>query len=231
MKDLFLKPFRSNSELSNYMRTTAHLQTVKSRREAVNVAVIDDEAFAPQTNLQSYGYRITPIGDMKDLAEVAGYHMVLCDIMGVGRHFDMATQGASLISEIKKNYPEKIVIAYTGAMLNEKASKIAQQRADAIIKKGIDIEDWITKLDHFSEAAVDPHVIWNKVRTRLIEIDVSTKDVMLLEDAYVRSVFRRDPMLSHLKSRSERMNIGSDVRAIIQGLASSAIFSAIVGHS
>ena len=83
MKQAVLRIFKSNSDLSSYMRSTAHLQSVQARRAAVNVAVIDDGAFSPQTNLQSYGYKITPIGDVKSLLEIADYHMVLCDIMGV----------------------------------------------------------------------------------------------------------------------------------------------------
>lgn len=231
MKGLALKLFKSNAVLANYMRNTAHLQTVQARRSAVKVAVIDDEAFAPQTNLQSYGYKITPIGDVKNLSEVAGFHMVLCDIMGVGKHFDMALQGASLILEIKKNFPEKVVIAYTGAVLNDRAARVASQRADAIIKKGLDIEDWIAKLDEFGASAVDPHVIWNKVRSRLVELDVDSRSILLLEDAYVRSVLKGDPNLLALSNQASSIVVGSDVRAIIQGLASSAIFTAIMGQN
>ena len=123
------------------------------------------------------------------------------------------------------------MIAYTGAMLNERAAKLASQRADAIIKKAIDIEDWIAKLDEFGAVAIDPHAIWNKVRIRLVELDVDSRDILLLEDAYVRSVLGGDPHLSTLSKRTSSLGIGPDVRAIMQGLASSAIFSAIVGQN
>lgn len=107
MKKILLRAFKSNSHLANYTKGTSHLQTVAARRSAVAIGVIDDEIFAPQTNLQSYGYKITPIGDLKQLSEVAAYHIVLCDIMGVGRHFDKSMQGASLIAEIKKELSRK----------------------------------------------------------------------------------------------------------------------------
>lgn len=116
-------------------------------------------------------------------------------------------------------------------MLNERAARVAALRADAILKKDIDVEEWIRKLDEFAEAAVDPYVIWNKIRIRLVELNVDTRDILLLEDSYVRSVQERDPGLSMLAKNSMKISISPDVRAIIQGLVSSAIFSAIIGKN
>jgi hypothetical protein len=96
MRGMFIKLFKSNSDISEFLDRSAHLKNPQARRSAIKIAVIDDEPFAPQTNLQSYGYNIKPIGDLKNLKEVAEYHIVLCDIMGVGRHFDSNLQGASL---------------------------------------------------------------------------------------------------------------------------------------
>lgn len=229
MKKFILRFYKSNSELSNFMKATTHLQTVQSRRSSVNIAIIDDQGFDAQLNLQSYGYKVDALGDLKSISEVAKYHIVLCDIIGVGKNFDKNTQGASLISEIKKSYPEKVVIAYTSAMLNERVAKIATLRADETIKKDTEIEDFVEKLDRLSLEAIDPHIIWNKIRERFVQIDVDSRDIILFEDAYVRSVLKKDPGLSILSSRISKMDIGPDVRAILQGLASSAIFSSIFG--
>ncbi len=229
MRAMALKLFATNDELRGYLSRSSHLQTAKERRAAVSIAVIDDEPFAPQANLQTYGYNIKPIGDLKDLNEVASFHMVLCDVMGVGRHFDAKLQGASLIAEIKKSYPEKVVIAYTGAAMNDRAAKLATERADRIIKKDVDIEQWTAVLDELGREAVDPYVIWNKVRRRFVEIDASTKDILALEDAYVRAVRSRDASFSLLTTRANEFNVQKDVRAIVQGIASSYIFNSIFG--
>lgn len=229
MKQFSLNFFRSNKEIKDFAVKVAHLQSEQSRRSAVPIAVIDDQPFAAQTNLQSYGYNISQIGDIKSLGEVARYPLILCDIMGVGRHFDSKLQGASLISEIKKGYPEKIVIAYTGAGLSERAVKVAGERSDKIVKKDIDIEELVEILDGATRLAVDPHVVWNKVRARFIEMDVDTKDILRLEDGYVRSVLRKDSDFVDFKQASGSGEIRQDARAIVNGLMSSAIFSAIFG--
>jgi hypothetical protein len=229
MRELALRIFRSNAEIQNYLHRAAHLQTIKSRRAAVRIAVVDDEPFAPQANLQSYGYVISPIGDIKNLDEVSGFHMVLCDVMGVGRHFDTKLQGASLIGEIKNAYPEKIVVAYTGAALNDRAARLASERADRTIKKDVDVEEWTAHLDDLAKEAVDPFVIWNKVRARFVQLNVDTKDILVIEDAYVRAILQKDDNFSLLKATTSGSGMRSDVRAIVQGLASSVIFKAIFG--
>lgn len=178
VKNLLLWPFRTNADLMNYLSTRSNLQSAQARRAAVNIAVIDDEPFLPQTNLQSYGYKVVPLGDIKSVTEVKDYHIVLCDVMGVGRHFDAKNQGATLIGEIKNNYPEKIVIAYTGGAMNDPAIKSAKDRADILIRKDVDGEEWVTKLDSVSKSAVDPHVMWNKIRNRLVQLDADTKDIL-----------------------------------------------------
>lgn len=225
-----LRIFRDNSELRDYMSRTSALQSSQARRAAVKIGVIDDQPFAPQANLLSYGYSISPVGDIKQLNEVAPFHMVLCDIMGVGKHFDPSLQGASIIAEIKKAYPEKVVVAYTGAAMNERAARIANARADRIIKKDISLEEWTQNLDDLAADAVNPYVIWLKLRRRFMELEVRTRDILALEDAYVRSVIASDPRFGVLIDRAAVLGIGQDVRAILQGLASSMIFSAIFPH-
>lgn len=229
MKALALHLFKTNADLSNFVRSTTNLQDIKSRRAAIRIAIIDDQPFLPHMILETYGYKVAQIGDLKNVEEVKDYHLILCDVMGVGRHFGAKAQGATLIAEIKKVYPEKIVIAYTGGAAGDPAVQTATERADALIRKDVDGEEWAAKLDDLGVAAIDPHIIWQKVRARLIDLDVDTKDILLLEDAFVRSVLSQQADLATLTRMLSTINVGPDVRAIVQGLASSVIFGAIVG--
>lgn len=229
LKRQSVRLFKSNSDIQSFYRDKINFKDSKDKRSKVNVAVIDDEPFAPQANLSSYGYKIDPIGDIKDIHELEEYGIVLCDIIGVGRYFDKSTQGASIISEIKLNYPEKIVLAYTGAMLNQSSARLAGQRADKIIKKDADIEEWITVLDGYCDDVMDPYQVWKKIRKRLVEMDASTKNILILEDAYVASVESRDASFSLLKEALNENGIGQDVRGIFQGVVGSALFSLLFG--
>ncbi len=233
MKELLkrsgLALYYDNSDIVHFYRDNIRYDNLETKREQTKLAVIDDEPFSPQTNLSSYGYKAEPLGDIKRINEVASYHIILCDIMGVGRHFDNNLQGASLISEIKATFPEKVVIAYTGAMLNQSAARQAGLRADKIIKKDIEIEEWISTLDKYSDEVMNPYIVWNKIRRRLVELDVKTKDIVRLEDAYVRSIRSKDSSFSQLSATVGAIGLGQDVRSVLQGVVGSYIFRVIFG--
>ncbi len=229
VKKKALELYYDNRDILSFYRDNIKYENVVSKREKVKIAVIDDEPFAPQTNLSSYGYKAQPLGDIKRVDEVSKYHIVLCDIMGVGRHFDTNLQGASLISEIKLTFPEKIVIAYTGAMLNQSAARQAALRADKILKKDTEIEEWISTLDRFTDEVMNPYVVWNKIRKRLVELDVNTKDIIKLEDSYVSSIKNRDSKFSELSNTINDLGLNQDVRSVLQGVIGSYIFSIIFG--
>src|SRR3546814_8256170 len=85
-----------------------------TRRHLAPIADMYDEPLPPQPTLQYNGDNINVLGDIKKISEVEPYNIILCDLQGVGRHLDERNQGAYLIDEIKRNHPEKFVIAYTG---------------------------------------------------------------------------------------------------------------------
>ena len=118
-----------------------------SPRKPAKIAVVDDERFAPLANLRANHYRIQELGDVADITAARDYAIVLCDLHGVGTALNPGAQGAHLIREIKKHYPEKFVIAYTGASPPSLISRSARDNADAMIKKDSNIEDWIDALD------------------------------------------------------------------------------------
>jgi hypothetical protein len=102
----------------------------KDKRAQVKIGVVDDQVFTPQvftpkSNLENSGYKIDYLGDISSVDKIAPYHITLCDLQGVGTALDAKKQGAFIIREIKRNYPEKFVVAYTGGGLNQTISKEA----------------------------------------------------------------------------------------------------------
>ncbi|GAB5486582.1 MAG: hypothetical protein Pars2KO_01520 [Parasphingorhabdus sp.] len=201
--------------------------SIIERRKQIPIAVIDDEAFSPESNLKNNGYEINILGDLKSIEQVSEYNIILCDLQGVGRHLNAKNQGAYIIDEIKRNHPEKFVIAYTGGSVDNKITELAQNSADYFIKKDADIEDWRDKLDEIILSLSDPIFVWKRQRYALVDLDVPTLDILKLEDAYIRS----------LESGSDRHYIevvsdgtmNSDLRSIANSLVASGIFRILVG--
>lgn len=220
--------FKSVDDLNNREnRFQSPIQ--QERRKKVKIAVIDDQFFEAGRNLRNHGYQIEEIGDIKQISEVSSFPIILCDLMGVGLNFDKTNQGASLIREIRKNYPSILVAAYTGASATSEQARRAKQYADRLIKKDADIETWVDELDKLISKATDAREIWMRTRKSLVEEQINTKLLLRLEDAYVRSLEKRDPGLDAVKRVVRRKTVGASVSNIIDGLVASSIFRIIVG--
>lgn len=200
------------------------------RRSRVSIGVIDDQPFSPQQNLERLGYRITYLGDPQAVDVVVPHHVILCDLQGVGRAFGGNMQGAFFIDEIKKNYPEKVVVAYTGGTSNLLISREASKLSDFFLKKDATIEEWRDKLDDAIVELLDPHRLWNRQRSTLVSRDIDTLSILKIEDAFVRSVLERNssdnsPFVQYVNSGKT----SKDVRAVVTSMIASGLYALLVG--
>jgi hypothetical protein len=106
-------------------------------------------------------------------------------------------------------------------------TRIAQQHADFFLRKDADVEEWRDKLDDIIAVLSNPILVWKRQRFALIEADVPTIDIMKLEDAYVKSIIRRED--SPYRSLVASYGASADIRAIAQSLIASGIFKILVG--
>lgn len=224
---LWLQTYKSVLEIRDFAKKDKLNKTQADIRGAVKIAVIDDEKFQPMSNLKSYGYNITLLDDISKISEVEGFDIVLSDLMGVGVHFDKAIGGASVIKEIKANYPTKIVIAYTGARANSGEAIAAKDYCDHFLKKDADLTEWSEMLDAFVQQVIDPYKMWLNARDGLLDLELDLKDVLKLEDAYVRSVLARDEEFKSIHQVLAKADISGNARGIVQSLIASAIYGLI----
>lgn len=222
------KTYSGISKLANYTSDIRNLKNIKSRRSLVDIGYIDDEEFWPHKNLSALGYRVTEIGDIKSIEEVRSFPIVLCDLMGVGNKIDPVLQGAQIISEVKTNFPNIFVIAYTGANLQSRPAKRASLLADKFLKKDADIDEWKTTLDDLVKKATDPKEIWLRTRLNLCRQDIDTAHIMELEDAYVAAFEKRDKDFSQMKSVVKKIDVVPVAKTVILNLASNGIFEGLM---
>lgn len=222
-----LNSYKSILELRDFLKKQKLYQTQADLRASVKIAVIDDDKFQAHSNLKSYGYDITLLHDISKISEISGYDIILSDLMGVGAHFDQAIGGASVIREIKANYPTKIVIAYTGARANSLEAIAAKEYCDHFLKKDADMTEWTEILDEFVEDVVNPYTMWVNARAGLMDQEIDIRDVLKLEDAYVRSVQSKDSDFQPLKQVLTKISLSGQAKGIVQSLIASAIYGLI----
>lgn len=164
------------------------MRDMSSLRKSVDIVVIDDKPFSAENNLKNSGFKITVLRDILQIVEIADYSIILCDVNGVGVALSEETQGAYVIEEIKKTYPEKIVIAYTAGSAVSKLVQRAQSKADGYLRKDASIEDWRDMLDQKIAQLADPIVTWKQLRLRLLSKDIELVDLLELEKVYLKNI-------------------------------------------
>ena len=224
-----LNYYHSILEIRDFAKNNNIFKAKSDKRSAITIAIIDDEPFKPAVNLSSYGYKVTEIADIKRIDEILEYDVVLCDLMGVGQHFDKSIGGASLIREIKQSYPMKFVIAYSGAPQNTTEAQTAKEFCDHFLKKDSDLTEWQETLDSCVDYITDPYLMWLATRQYLIDYEIDLRKILQMDSAYVKSVLQKDSNYTDLKKLLAKIEIEARIKGIVQSLIASAVYSLLLG--
>lgn len=218
--------FIVNNKISDLSEKTA-LQlpnSIAEIRKHVNILIIDDNDFMPESYLKSNGYQLQHKTDIDTIQDVQPYDIILCDISGVGKKLGYSKEGAFVIREIHASYPLKRIIAYTANTYNADYNQFFSI-ADFVAPKDLGIDDWIDVLDEQVKKAIDPVNQWNKIRDYLQESGVSTLTIARIEDKFVGAVNRKD----FTKLKSFVQGEDSKLNNIITEFASSLCAKIILG--
>lgn len=198
----------------------------KMDRGDIKILCIDDQGFPYEDIIRNHGFSIRVENDITDIKAVAEYPVIICDIKGIGSKLGSKYEGGHVIQEIKKNYPEKFVIAFTGQQFDATYNKFFSM-SDLVLTKDIDSDKWVESLDIMIKKIVSPVDQWKRIRTFLFDKDISTKVVYELELAYVKAV-KNHSEKCFSKNKSLQI-LAPDVRAVLNGFIASAIFKLIIG--
>lgn len=176
-------------------------------RKHVNILIIDDNDFMPESYLKLNGYQLQHKTDIDTIQDVQPYDIILCDISGVGKKLGYSKEGAFVIREIHASYPLKRIIAYTVNTYDADYNQFFSI-ADFVAPKDLGIDDWINVLDEQVKKSIDPINQWNKIRDYLQESGVSTLTIARIEDKFVSAVNRKDfgKLKSFVQGEDSKLN-------------------------
>jgi hypothetical protein len=194
-------------------------------RPQVPIMVIDDKGFLYSDVLRKHDFRITEQKDITDIRAVETYPIIVCDIRGVGRTLDAQFEGAHVLAEIKKRYPNKILIVYTGQRFDASFNKYFSL-CDASITKDAESQQWIEVLDNAIAAFLDPVAQWKKLRSYLIGLDVPTIRLAELEHQYVTAVLSKK---TPFKDEQGLLDLPRDARSVLLSIVSNYAFELMTG--
>ncbi len=194
-------------------------------KRQVEIAVLDDNPFEPKEALVHHKFLITELGpDIRSLDQVSTYPIIVCDVAGVGRAFGSSLEGAHLVNEIRKAYPDKFLIGYTG-LIHSVATTNALTAADKRMAKDESIEAWIRNLEEGMEQVVNPRNRWIRMRRALLERGVELFDVFKLEQAFIKAVRKRKPAV--LDNAARQLDVSQEVKDLIIKFSATAVATLI----
>lgn len=194
----------------------------------IEIAVLDDEPFLRSSALRTHGFHVTELGgDIKSVDQVAQYPIVVCDIRGVGKSFGSRFEGAHVISEIRKSYPDKFLIAYTG-MIHDIAYNDKLSSADVSANKDAPIDQWTQLLERGLKSVGDPKQRWIRFRSTLLEKNVDLFDVFELEQSFIKSIEGRNSGV--LLTKAMELGVSHEITDLIAKFAGAAV-AGLIEHA
>jgi hypothetical protein len=149
---------------------------------------------------------------------------VLCDLRGVFTESEQ--QGAAMVKQIRNSYPTVYVIAYTGAHPSSGLFRRASAIADTIIEKKADIDEWVDLLDSYIDKCVQAGEFWQRFRLYLIGHGLDAYQLMILEDAFVRAVFKKNSGI--FAKAINCAHLPENMKPIVEGVTSHMIAHALI---
>lgn len=211
MLNLFRK---DNKEKLNKILKSISKNDIVDLRRKVKILMVDDEEYAIFKLLNTRGYRMYYKSDINYVEEVEPFDIVILDIKGVAQEYGSTYEGFGFAIEVKKLYPNKIVLCYSGTSDNNINSQL--DKIDGYISKDTDIDQWTSRLDSLIRkySSVDYH--WDIINRKLIENHYPEETIEELRKLYIKS-FNED---SFDELKNEFMSNINDAKMCIEVLTS-----------
>lgn len=178
----------SKRRLTEIQGKTPELAKLKQTNK---IAVIDDNPFAKAAPLAAHNFQLAELGDIRRIDQVSEYPIVVCDIRGVGAAFDSPLEGAHVLAEIRKLYPDKFLVAYSGTESDMSYNDLLRA-VDVSVTKDARTEVWVSVLEKGLKEIGDPFNRWVRFRTQLSQRGVDASEIYRLEQAFLKSLAKKD---------------------------------------
>ncbi|MEN8635465.1 hypothetical protein ABFV74_07015 [Pseudoalteromonas distincta] len=181
-------------------------------RNNIKIAIIDDMEVPYLESLRKSGYNIRHYKDIEDFDMLKAYSVIVCDIKGVGKHFGSKLEGAYIIKEVRKLYPEKYIIAMSSAVYKINVAKVIGVADDKIVRD-TDLDRVSNSIDTAVNTMRSNRLRWLRLRDNLLNThSVDLYDIWLIEQDFIAAMLKKD------KTRLEKSKAINHVNDMVKGL-------------
>ncbi|RKV83231.1 MAG: hypothetical protein D8H97_08565 [Neisseria sp.] len=200
---------------------------INKLKELNKILIIDDNDFPPLNKLRNNNFQITKFDDISSIQIVKEFPIVVCDIQGVGKELSDSTRGgAFIIKEIRNQYPDKYIIAYSTHSYDLVLQEYTKH-ADIFIGKGTSVEQWSSIFEEAIRICSNPIIRWKRFRSILLEKNMELYELFQLEQKYIQYLVEqknKDTILDETKS----ISINPYFQDIVNQFISSSLSSGLI---
>lgn len=226
------------------------LLSLISDRPKIRVAIIDDQIFPFTRALETEGCRVQVFDDYSTkisqrnqkikIIELSSYDVIICDIHAVGALIYPGSEGISVIEDLRKKYPLKVIVAYTGDPGAILTKLKRQDTLDKIFAKEWSVDDFLFNFREILDIFARPKNRWEFIQRRLTHLGLPQHKISGVQRVFVEHVLLCQ-MLSarpqynerHLKqvisSASDQIDTGAVLRIGLKAAEVVQVFLPFVG--
>lgn len=157
-------------------------------RQTTRILIVDNEPFNNEAPLRAIGFNLTVKDKWDNITDAEPFHIIVSDNRGVAPSFNSAAEGAFVLNQIHKNYPQKGCIIYSHSAIDFSHTPLL--RGIKQMKKNDDTSEWEEVLSETITEIYDPKSIWLKIESYLEEQNISRKILRNIENTYVRTLLK-----------------------------------------
>lgn len=193
-----------------------------------SVLIIDDQVqescypFSDSIRLlrENYSCQISVKRDLDSLSDAAGYNVIICDHIGIGKTiFGTTGTGIKLIKELISRYPEKLYVLFSNGKFPlrglQDLSIDKWDKQDMIDANERNEDAFSDRIKQSIRNCADPVYRWSQIRLGLLQKDMSIFDVAELESSYVSSIMTKNET-TFVKKTNSLSPVSETVNAYLQ---------------
>lgn len=163
--------------------------TVETRKK-FKICIIDDAGY-PKDGFDKLGYvNVDVHTKAHKLEDYAKYQIILCDVQGVGTQFS-PEEGLAFAKQLKQVLPGIEILLFTG----QNVKNYGDSDDLEVLKKPKYKNELALKFDDCIKNLTNPVKLWGKLYKYFTTNNVSSKDLVILEDRFAKS-FKKNSSFS-----------------------------------
>lgn len=183
------------------------LLSLLATKPKIRVAIIDDNNFPFSRALEEegcyvqifedYSTKVTQRNQKSKVIDFSNFDIIVCDIHNIGAQIYPGSEGISVIEDLRKKHPLKLIAAYTGdpGAIYTKLKKLSS--LDKVFSKDWVVDDFLLNFRELLDVFVHPKSRWEFIQRRLSHLGLRQQKIDSIKRVFVENVLLCQMLSKH----------------------------------